>query len=108
MTLVPLYIALVNLYEYDSMILLFALLVIWIADSGAYLAGRTMGRVKLAPQVSPGKTWEGVFGGLLAVVILVLIRSYYVETNLSVVIPFCLAAAVLSVVVTLSSEISNL
>ena len=97
-TLVPLYIALVNLYEYDSMILLFALLVIWIADSGAYLAGRTMGRVKLAPQVSPGKTWEGVFGGLLAVVILVLIRSYYVETNLSVLIPFCLAAAALSVV----------
>ncbi|MGI9199747.1 MAG: phosphatidate cytidylyltransferase [Woeseiaceae bacterium] len=97
-TLVPLYIALVNLYEYDSMFLLFALLVVWMADSGAYLAGRTMGRVKLAPQVSPGKTWEGVIGGLLAVTLLVLIRSYYVESNLSVLIPFCLAAAALSVV----------
>ncbi|MGI9220417.1 MAG: phosphatidate cytidylyltransferase [Woeseiaceae bacterium] len=98
LTLVPLYVALVSLYDVDRMLLLFALLVIWVADSGAYVAGRTFGRVKLAPQVSPGKTWEGVIGGLVAVVLLVLIRAFYVETDLAVLIPFCLAAAALSIV----------
>ena len=98
MVLVPLYVALVTLFDFNSMILLFALLVIWVADSGAYFAGRSMGRVKLAPAISPGKTWEGVIGGLVAVVALVLIRSYFVETDLVVLIPFCLAAAALSIV----------
>ncbi len=38
----------------------------WATDSGAYLIGRTFGRHKLAPSISPGKTWEGYFGGLIA------------------------------------------
>jgi phosphatidate cytidylyltransferase len=47
--------------------LLLLMATIWIADSGAYFAGRRFGRHKLAPRVSPGKSWEGVAGGALAV-----------------------------------------
>ena len=45
---------------------MFVLVLVWVADSGAYFSGRAFGRNKLAPAVSPGKTWEGVFGALVA------------------------------------------
>lgn len=52
--------------------LLFVLLVVWAADIGAYFAGRAFGRRKLAPGVSPGKSWEGVFGGMAATALVAL------------------------------------
>jgi phosphatidate cytidylyltransferase len=50
--------------------LLSLLVTVWVADIGAYFAGRRFGRRKLAVQISPGKSWEGVYGGAAAVLLL--------------------------------------
>lgn len=71
-TLVPAWAALVFLHsrpENGPRLLLFLLVMIWVADSGAYFAGRRWGRLKLAPGISPGKTFEGVLGALVGVLI---------------------------------------
>ncbi len=56
--------------------LLLAVVLIWVADSGAYFAGVRFGRHKLAPTISPGKTWEGVAGGVAGVALLALVAGW--------------------------------
>ncbi len=53
--------------------LLSLLCIVWFADTGAYFAGRAFGRYKLAPSISPGKTWEGVAGGAACVALYVFV-----------------------------------
>jgi phosphatidate cytidylyltransferase len=67
MVLVPTLAALVHLRALGPWLLLGYMATIWISDSAAYFAGRRFGRRKLAPSVSPGKTWEGVAGAMAAV-----------------------------------------
>ncbi len=98
LVLLPLFVGLLLLYGFNSQLLLFALLIVWAADVGAYFAGKQFGRVKLAPSISPGKTWEGVFGGLVAVVLLTIAWSNYQDWPLAVLLPFCLAVAAVSIV----------
>ncbi len=64
--------------EFGSKWILTLLVATWAQDTGAYFAGRWLGRNKLFPRVSPGKTWEGAIGGLLASVVgVVLARWIY-------------------------------
>lgn len=98
LVLVPLFVALQVLYGLDPLLLLFSLLIVWAADVGAYFVGRRFGRVKLAPSISPGKTWEGVFGGLIVVIILTIVWAHFRDVGLAVLLPFCLGVAALSIV----------
>lgn len=66
--LVPTWLALVRLQIQPGQLLII-LGIVWIADSAAYLAGRSFGKRKLAPDISPGKTWEGVIGASIAVAV---------------------------------------
>lgn len=66
LVLLPCWLGMVKLHQVGPSWLLYVLLLVWVADSGAYFAGRAWGRHKLAPKVSPGKSWEGVYGALAA------------------------------------------
>lgn len=59
----------------NLLLILYVLCVVWAADTGAYFAGRAFGKAKLAPRVSPGKSWAGVWGGLVAVGAFALVAS---------------------------------
>jgi phosphatidate cytidylyltransferase len=98
LVIVPLFAALVLLFRLGVDYLLFTLLIVWVADGGAYFAGKQFGRVKLAPAISPGKTWEGVIGGLVLVSALAVGVGLCRDLNIGVFLPFCLAVAALSVV----------
>ncbi len=74
--LVPTWLALVELRNLGPWLLLLLMSVAWISDSAAYFAGRRFGRRKLAPSISPGKTWEGVTGAALAVSAYAALWSY--------------------------------
>ena len=84
-------------FGYESHALLLVLMIVWLSDSLAYLIGRRWGRHKLIPAISPGKSWEGFFGGLIGVVLVVMIGTLSIHTYSSLW-HYCIVAGFLSVV----------
>jgi phosphatidate cytidylyltransferase len=98
LVLVPAWLALARLHAHGPQLLLFLILLVVAADVGAYFAGRQFGRNKLAPRVSPGKTWEGVLGGLGAAAALAAIAVWWFDFNAPRFLALCLVVVVASVV----------
>ncbi len=103
LVLIPAWAALVALHghgEQGPRLILLLMLLIWGADSGAYFAGRKWGKDKLAPQVSPGKSWQGLWGGLatavLVAVLFTSLLSIHVEHQLYF-IAICIVTIIFSV-----------
>lgn len=67
----------------NLLLILYVFCVVWVADIGAYFAGRAFGKAKLAPRVSPGKSWAGVWGGLLAVGLFALLIGFLASAERS-------------------------
>jgi phosphatidate cytidylyltransferase len=77
---------------------LFVLVLVWVADIGAFFCGRRFGRIRLAPEVSPGKTWEGALGGTAVSALVAVAGSAWFGVPLVAFLPLCLAAVGFSII----------
>jgi phosphatidate cytidylyltransferase len=101
LALLPTWIALVRidlLWDHGAQWALFILALAFAADTGAFFAGGRFGRVRLAPRVSPNKTWEGVIGGMLFALLVAAGGAGWFSLPALSFLPLCLAAAAFSVV----------
>jgi len=105
LTIVPFFWGMVVMrnWQYDAnpyigaVWLLYVMCLVWGADSGAYLFGKKFGKHKLAPKVSPGKTREGVLGGLLTSAIISLLFSHWAFLDVTpIILLVCSVVAVLA------------
>ncbi len=96
--LVPAWLALVRLHDLAPELMLFLVLLVVAADVGAYFAGRAFGTHKLAPRVSPGKTWEGVYGGLAASAVLASLGVLWFRLSPGPFIGLCAVVVLASIV----------
>jgi phosphatidate cytidylyltransferase len=101
LALVPCWLALVHITfaTQSTHWVLFTLALVWAADTGAFFAGRWLGRVPLAPRVSPKKTWEGVFGGMVTSALVAWVAATWLfAVDLWPFVLICIAVAAVSIV----------
>ena len=98
--LLPTGLALYQLRTISPLLLLGFMAAIWISDTAAYFAGRAYGKHKLAPGISPGKTWEGVAGALVAVSAYALVWSQIAgeEARVVLLLPLLLGLVILGII----------
>lgn len=85
----------INIRMFDSHVLLWMFCVIWATDIFAFFAGRTFGGPKMAPQISPNKTWTGLGGGILASMIIGFLSAFIFPGT---VLFFMLVSAFLTII----------
>lgn len=71
------------MYRNGAGLILSLLISIWASDSGAYFAGKTIGGPKMAPAISPNKTWAGLFGGMLSSALALFLYGQYLGPELN-------------------------
>jgi len=99
--LAPMWVALERLYmggPEGRELIIFVLILAGAADVGAYFVGRRFGRNKLAPRVSPNKTWEGVLGGLVASALVAWLGHVWFGLPTAAFVTLCIAAVLASIV----------
>ena len=112
LTLVPFFWGLVSLrsvnmshdFYFGAELLMYVFLLVWAADTGAYFVGKNFGKHKLAPNVSPGKTIEGLFGGLLSALVVAYFAIDFFGVSDQKIILFLTA----SIITTLVSALGDL
>lgn len=97
----PTWLAMVLLHEHNPWMVLHVFGIVWVADTGAYFSGKLFGKRKLASAISPGKSWEGVWGGLVAAALYSAVVSIYWQQNEQqsqwIFVSICMLAAIASV-----------
>jgi phosphatidate cytidylyltransferase len=82
-------------YPLGNWLIMAVMVLVWGADIGAYFSGRAFGKRKLAPQVSPGKSWEGVYGGLVLSLVITAIVGLVRDWSFAQVLMGLIGAAVI-------------
>lgn len=82
--LIPMWVGFMYLksQEHSNWLIVYLMFIIWGADTGAYVAGKTWGKAKLAPNVSPGKSWAGFWGGLVTSMLVAVVFAYIWHSNI--------------------------
>lgn len=102
-------------FEFGIYYVVLVLLVAWISDAGAYFVGSAIGKHKIAPKISPKKSWEGFVGGLITAVISVIVVGFgypWVNgllggtTNFAVNVPFLVIMAIIGTVLGVIGDFS--
>lgn len=102
--LMPAWLSLLEIHripEQGPLLVLFLMILIWSADVGAYFAGHRWGKRKLAPQVSPGKTREGVYGAMAGALLCGLFLAWWLQgpiAQVPLILLLCLVTMLMSVV----------
>lgn len=87
-------------------LILSVMILVWGADIGAYFSGKAFGRRKLAPKVSPGKSWEGLYGGLAACLLITAVVGVYRGWSLGELI-FALVSAAIVVLISVVGDLTE-